>query len=128
MKVRSDNLLPLFSIEICPNKPGFLDVRMRENIVSFEENNNDLVRSGYDYDEYVLTVPDDFSETWVSENIDILIAEARIAEMAKAASLPRSILRARNDTDDAIEYAAENDYRICLMELGLTSGDLEGGV
>ena len=104
---------------------------MRENIAPYVENIGERREEGYEYDEYTLDLPASCDESWLTAHFDALLAQAKTESLEAEAMTPANVIKMRRDvdaqgttTDDVIEYAAENDYRICLLELGLTPNDL----
>lgn len=59
MKVRGDRAPSnAFTLEEQPKKPGYVLLRLFENVEAFEETNDGLTISGYQYDEYTLELED----------------------------------------------------------------------
>jgi len=59
MKVRGDRAPSnAFTLEEQPKKPGYVLVRLFENVEAFSETNDGLTISGYQYDEYTLELED----------------------------------------------------------------------
>ncbi len=82
MKVRGDYAPPnAFTIEEQPKKPGFVLVRLFENVVPFEETKDGLTVSGYEYDEYRLELPSsaDLFDT-ILNRYDYFMLEAKKLE------------------------------------------------
>ncbi|MEF9974675.1 MAG: hypothetical protein RSD95_13850 [Clostridia bacterium] len=50
-----------------------------------------------------------------------------ITDQERVERLQRENERLRARVNDAEEYASDNDYRLCLMELGLSEADMGGG-
>lgn len=89
MRVRGD-LQPsnAFTLEAQPKNPGFVLVRFFENVKPFEEKNDELTVSGYEYDEYHLELPDAPGiQDDVLNNFDRYIAEAKEREKPSAHGL-----------------------------------------
>lgn len=125
MKARSTDLLPSYVLEPCPKRPGYTTIRLRENAKPFEETHDDgdgdgQTISGYEYDEYCLIAEDRAGlSDEVEANFETYLAHAK-AQEEQDTPPDVKINLLRGDNIDAIAYVAEVDYRLCLMELGLT--------
>ena len=82
MRVRGD-LQPsnAFTLEEQPKHPGFVLLRLYENVAPFEETKDALTIKGYEYDEYHLELADvDGLTDDVLTNYSAYLAEAKLQE------------------------------------------------
>lgn len=89
MRVRGDNAPSnAFSLEEQPKKPGIALVRFYENAQQFEDKQNELTVSGWEYDEYHLELAlyDGLSEDIIA-NFDGYLAQAKLQE-AEGQTIP----------------------------------------
>lgn len=120
MKTRSTDLLPSYVLEPCPKRPGYTTIRLRENAKPYTETRDGQTINGYEYDEYCLIAEDRAGlGDEVESNFAAYIAHAK-AQEEQDAPPEAKIERVRGEGVDTIAYVAEVDYRLCLMELGLT--------
>lgn len=82
MKVRGDRAPSnAFSLEEQPKKPGYVLLRLFENVEAFEETNDGLTISGYQYDEYTLELEDtDGLSNDILGNYAAYLTEAKLKE------------------------------------------------
>jgi hypothetical protein len=109
MKVRG-NLNPLpFTLEPIPKRPGFLLVRFRENAVQFEETRDEQTESGWEYDEYTLTIWDSgTAEADVEANYTVWMELAKAQEADRMRPPVRDeVLALQSDLAQADETAIE---------------------
>lgn len=82
MKVRGDQAPPnAFTLEAQPKKPGYVLCRFYENVEAFEETQDSLTISGYQYDEYHLELENAGSlSDDILNNYDAYLNEAKLKE------------------------------------------------
>lgn len=87
MKVRGSKApANAFSLAPRPKKPGYVQVRLYENVLPFERSDEEgEVVSGFEYDMYSLEMPaSDGLESKVLENYETLLAQAKAIESGLA--------------------------------------------
>lgn len=82
MKHRGDNAPPAtFSLEELPKKPGYVGLRLYENVAPFIEVVDGLTVSGYEYDEYYLELRYyDGLRQDIQNNYEMLLVHAKAEE------------------------------------------------
>lgn len=91
MRVRGD-LQPsnVFSIEAQPKKQGYCLVRFYENATPYEETTDQIIMSGWEYDEYHLELFDTGDlHNDVQNNLELLLAQAKEQEAEQQPLTPR---------------------------------------
>ena len=133
MHVKGDLQPSAYSIEAAIGKPGYATVRLTENVAPYEDAHDDVTITGYEYDEYLIDVPDrDSLAADIAADTAWWLAAAKRAETERLAAearartalmVPERVGTLETDSVFIMEYASDNDYRICLLELGLTESD-----
>lgn len=119
MKTRGD--LPpsnAFTLEYMPDKPGYMLLRLFENVKEFTETMMDLTISGYEYDEYHLELLDTPGlEETIIEHYDEYMMEAKMKEAEKE-TIPNLESRVKELTEE--NTALQNqltDAQIALCDI-----------
>lgn len=119
MKTRGD--LPpsnAFTLEPMPDKPGYMLLRLFENVQEFTETMMDLTISGYEYDEYHLELLDTPGlEETILEHYDEYMTEAKLKEAEKE-TIPNLQSRVKELTEE--NTALQNqltDAQIALCDI-----------
>lgn len=119
MKTRGD--LPpsnAFTLEYMPDKPGYMLLRLFENVKKFTETMMDLTISGYEYDEYHLELLDTPGlEETIIEHYDEYMMEAKLKEAEKE-TIPNLESRVKELTEE--NTALQNqltDAQIALCDI-----------
>lgn len=124
MKVKGDNAPSgAFEVEPHPQKPSFAIVRLFENPEPFEEKQGELTFKGWEYDEYHLELPlYDALALDVAAAYDGYLAQAK-AEEEEAKGPEVSLLELKAAQADTDALVVDQEYRLTLLELGVTDTD-----
>lgn len=87
MRVRGDTSPNTISIETYPQQEGYVEIRLRENITEQTEQINEQPIKYFDYDEYLLVVPNrEGLQKEIETNLDEWILTGRTLEFDENAS------------------------------------------
>lgn len=118
MKVHGDLNPGTYTLESMPDKPGYMLLRLFENVKEFTETMMDLTISGYEYDEYHLELLDTPGlEETIIEHYDEYMMEAKLKEAEKE-TIPNLESRVKELTEE--NTALQNqltDAQIALCDI-----------
>jgi predicted ribosome quality control (RQC) complex YloA/Tae2 family protein len=118
MKVHGDLNPGTYTLEPMPDKPGYMLLRLFENVQEFTETMMDLTISGYEYDEYHLELLDTPGlEETILEHYDEYMMEAKLKEAEKE-TIPNLESRVKKLTEE--NTALQNqltDAQIALCDI-----------
>ena len=115
MKVHGDLNPGTYTLEPMPDKPGYMLLRLFENVQEFTETMMDLTISGYEYDEYHLELLDTPGlEETILEHYDEYMMEAKLKEAEKE-TIPNLESRVKKLTEE--NTALQNQLTDALIAL-----------
>ena len=118
MKVHGDLNPGTYTLEPMPDKPGYMLLRLFENVQEFTETMMNLTISGYEYDEYHLELLDTPGlEETILEQYDEYMMEAKLKEAEKE-TIPNQESRVKKLTEE--NTALQNqltDAQIALCDI-----------
>ena len=118
MKVHGDLNPGTYTLEPMPDKPGYMLLRLFENVQEFTETMMNLTISGYEYDEYHLELLDTPGlEETILEQYDEYMMEAKLKEAEKE-TIPNLESRVKKLTEE--NTALQNqltDAQIALCDI-----------
>lgn len=95
MRVRGDVSPNTISIETYPQQEGYVEIRLRENITEQTEQINEQPVKYFDYDEYLLVVPNrEGLQKDIETNFDEWILTGRTLEFNDQASMAQDMQNA----------------------------------
>lgn len=90
MRVRGD-LAPQgkFTLHSTPAQPGYVTVRFFEHVKAYTETSDNLTISGYEYDEYTMTLLNTATlEADIEAQYDVYLEQAKLDELRKTSYDP----------------------------------------
>lgn len=92
MRIRGDVLPNTISIEPYPQQKGYAEIRLRENITEATEQVNDQEVKFFEYDEYLMVVPNrDGLQNEIETNFEDWILTGRTLEFNDKASIAQDM-------------------------------------
>ena len=129
MKVHGDLNPGTYTLEPMPDKPGYMLLRLFENVQEFTETMMDLTISGYEYDEYHLELLDTPGlEETILEHYDEYMMEAKLKEAEKE-TIPNLESRVKKLTEEntALQnQLSDAQIALCVFYEMALGGDANG--